>query len=74
MYVNVCVKMPALAGWWKGCENLKKYATCVTVEIALAVNLVINHYLPESCNLIHAMLRARHIRPVQTLQQVVKNL
>ena len=34
MYVNVCVKIPALVGWWKGWESLKKHATCVTIEIA----------------------------------------
>ena len=33
MHVYVDVKIPALVGWWKGWENLKKRATCVTIEI-----------------------------------------
>ena len=59
---NTCMftclpKILALVGSWKGWENLKKtYYLCYNRNsYALALNLIINHYLSEICNLIYPM-------------------
>ena len=61
-YVNVFVKNIGIS---RMVERLGKYKeTCyfsVTIEISLAVNLVINHYLSESCYSVYPMARASRL-------------